>query len=135
KERHPKEVLTTAMSLLGTGQLSLTKVMVLVGPHRDPRDFRAVLRDIWQRFDPEDHMWLLPFAPLDTLDFTSFTMHVGSKLVIDASGEVRNRREPPAAADPTVFEANVQNYRLLDGGFLVVVPRADPRGVVQNLVR
>src|SRR5207245_3007368 len=63
KERHPKEVLKTAMSLLGTGQLSLTKVMVLVGPDRDPHDFRAVLRDLWNRFDPEDHMWLVPFAP------------------------------------------------------------------------
>jgi 4-hydroxy-3-polyprenylbenzoate decarboxylase len=27
KERHPKEVLKTAMALLGTGQLSLTKVL------------------------------------------------------------------------------------------------------------
>src|SRR5204863_226250 len=78
KERHPREVLKTAMSLLGTGQLSLTKVLILVGADQDPRDFRAVLRQIWRRFDPEDHMWLLPFAPVDTLDFTSFTMHVGS---------------------------------------------------------
>src|SRR4029453_15978822 len=96
KERHPKEVLKTAMALLGTGQLSLTKVLVLVGAERDPRDFRAVLRDIGQRFDPEDHMWLLPFAPLDTLDFTSFTMHVGSKLVLDVCGSVL-RQDPPAS--------------------------------------
>src|SRR5207253_10425219 len=41
QERHPKEVLKTAMSLLGTGQLSLTKVMLLVRPEQDPRDFRA----------------------------------------------------------------------------------------------
>src|SRR5437773_740107 len=67
RERHPKEVLKTAMSLLGTGKLSLAKLMVLVGPDRDPHDFRAVLRDLWNRFDPEDHMWLVPFAPLDTL--------------------------------------------------------------------
>jgi 4-hydroxy-3-polyprenylbenzoate decarboxylase len=135
KERHPKEVLKTAMSLLGTGQLSLTKVMVLVGPERDPRDFAAVLRDIWHRFDPEDHMWLLPFAPLDTLDFTSFKMHAGSKLVIDASGEIRNRREPPKVVDPSNFDTRIQTYRLLDGGFLVVAPQRDPREVVRNLVR
>src|SRR5881397_916747 len=96
KERHPKEVLKTAMSLLGTGQLSLTKVMVLIGADRDPRDFRGVLRDIGQRFDPEDHMWLLPFAPLDTLDFTSFTMHVGSKLVIDACGKAARPLPEPS---------------------------------------
>ena len=54
RERHPKEVLKTAMGLLGTGQLALTKVLILVNPGRDPRDFRGVLRDIRQRFDPED---------------------------------------------------------------------------------
>src|SRR5439155_15294073 len=100
KERHPKEVLKTAMSLLGTGQLSLTKVMVLVGPDRNPADFRAVLRDLWDRFDPEDRMWLLPFAPLDTLDFTSMKMHVGSKLVFDASGDPVTTLRPPAVVDP-----------------------------------
>jgi 4-hydroxy-3-polyprenylbenzoate decarboxylase len=134
-ERHPKEILKTAMSLLGTGQLSLTKVLVLVGPDRNPRDFRSLLRDLWHRFDPEDHMWLLPFAPLDTLDFTSFTMHVGSKLVLDAAGAVLNSAEPPRAVDPYRFDARIQNHKLLDGGFLVVVPRENPRDVVQNLVR
>ena len=135
KERHPKEVLKTAMSLLGTGQLSLTKAMILVGPDRDPSDFRAVLRELWHRFDPEDHMWLLPFAPLDTLDFTSFKMHVGSKLVLDAAGDVLDRNEPPAGIDPQRFDARIQNHRLLDGGFLLVVARDSPREVVQNLVR
>jgi 4-hydroxy-3-polyprenylbenzoate decarboxylase len=135
KERHPKEVLKTAMSLLGTGQLSLTKVMVLVGPDRDPRDFRNVLRDLWHRFEPEDHMWLLPFAPLDTLDFTSFKMHVGSKLVLDASGDICSYDEAPTSVDPTAVDHRIQNHRLLDGGFLVVVPRENPRDVVPGLVR
>jgi UbiD family decarboxylase len=134
KERHPKEVLKTAMSLLGTGQLSLTKVMVMVGPDRDPKDFRAVLRDIWHRFDPEDHMWLLPFAPLDTLDFTSFKMHVGSKLVIEAAGDILERTEPPRHIDPSRFDGRVERWALLDGGFLVVVVRQNPREVIQNLV-
>lgn len=135
KERHPKEVLKTALSLLGTGQLSLTKVMILVGPERDPRDFRAVLRDLWHRFDPEDHMWLVPFAPLDTLDFTSFKMHVGSKLVMDAAGDPIQKSAPPSGADPAQFDARIQNHRLLDGGFLVIVVRENPRDVLQNLVR
>src|SRR5439155_14302358 len=123
KERHPKEVLKTAMSLLGTGQLSLTKVMILVGPERDPRDFRAVLRDLWHRFDPEDHMWLLPFAPLDTLDFTSFKMHVGSKLVLDAAGELLAKGDSPADADPRRYDERVENYKLLECSLLVVVVR------------
>jgi UbiD family decarboxylase len=134
KERHPKEVLKTAMSLLGTGQLSLTKVMVLVGPDRDPKDFRAVLRDLWHRFEPEDHMWLLPFAPLDTLDFTSFKMHVGSKLVLDASGDIIKKEGPPSGVDPSAVDSRIQDWRLLDGGFLLVVPRENPRDVLKKLV-
>src|SRR5262245_64870725 len=108
------------MSLLGTGQLSLTKVMILVGAHCDPASFRSVLRELWHRFDPEDHMWLLPFAPLDTLDFTSFKMHVGSKLVIDAAGEVIATSEPMQDVDPIVFDRRIDDYRLLEGSLLVV---------------
>ena len=135
KERHPKEVLKTAMSLLGTGQLSLTKVMILVRPDCSPADFRRVLREVWHRFDPENHMWLLPFAPLDTLDFTSFTMHVGSKLVIDAAGEVLQKDDAPGDFDPRRFDTRIENYKLLDGGFLVVVVQQNPRAVLDRLIR
>lgn len=134
KERHPKEVLKTAMALLGTGQLALTKVLVLVGADRDPRDFRGVLRDIGQRFDPEDHMWLLPFAPLDTLDFTSFTMHVGSKLVIDACGDVMRPVVPVATMDFGRLDSRIEKWKMLDGGFLVVTVRDHARAVLQSIV-
>jgi 4-hydroxy-3-polyprenylbenzoate decarboxylase len=134
KERHPKEVLKTAMALLGTGQLSLTKVLVLVGAERDPRDFRAVLREIGQRFEPEDHMWLLPFAPLDTLDFTSFTMHVGSKLVIDACGEVLRPDVPSPKMDFSRIDARIEKWKLLEGGFLVVSVQGGGRAVVKTLL-
>ena len=134
KERHPKEVLKTAMALLGTGQLSLTKVLVLVGAERDPRDFRAVLRDIGQRFDPEDHMWLLPFAPLDTLDFTSFTMHVGSKLVLDACGGVLRPEPAPPPFDFARLDGRIERWKLLDGGFLVLAVREGGRAVVEKVV-
>src|SRR5437762_10455633 len=135
RERHPKEVLKTAMSLLGTGQLSLTKVMVLVGPDRDPHDFRAVLRDLWNRFDPEDHLWLLPFAPLDTLDCTSFKMHVGSTLVLEAAGEVLPKADPPRDVEPRRFDERIESSKLLDRGFLVIVVRQNAREVLQNLVK
>jgi 3-polyprenyl-4-hydroxybenzoate decarboxylase len=135
KERHPKEVLKTAMSLLGTGQLSLTKVMILIGPDCNPRDFRGVLRQVRQRFEPEDHMWLLPFAPLDTLDFTSFKMHVGSKLVIDAAGGMLMDAEPTPDVDPTAFDTRVDDYRIIEGGLLAVRVRNQAREVLQNLVK
>jgi 4-hydroxy-3-polyprenylbenzoate decarboxylase len=135
-ERHPKERLKTAMSLLGTGQLSLTKVLILVGPHQPTGVFLSALREVWHRFDPEEHMWLIPIAPLDTLDFTSFKMHVGSKLVIDAAGEIINEAEPPEDIDdPRKYDSRIENYRLLDGGFLVIVVTQQAREILERLIK
>ena len=80
-------------------------------------------------------MWLLPFAPLDTLDFTSFKMHVGSKLVLDAAGEILTKAEPPRGFDPRHFDERIEDYRLLDGGFLVVVVRQNARQLLEKLVK
>jgi 4-hydroxy-3-polyprenylbenzoate decarboxylase len=80
-------------------------------------------------------MWLLPFMPLDTLDFTSFKMHVGSKLIISAAGETANRREAPQDIDPRQFDARVEAYRLLEGAILAVVVKKNPREILANLVR
>lgn len=136
KERHPKEVIKTAFNLLGTGQLSLTKVTVLVREHVNPRSFDALLRELWYRFEPEERMLLLPIAPLDTLDYTSYRMHVGSKLVLDATGEAVTSDPPPrGVADPASFDNRVARHRLLEGGFLVVETRCEPRAVLERLVR
>ena len=135
QERHPKEVLKTAMSLLGTGQLSLTKVMVLVRAEQDPSVFSRVLHEIGLRCGIEDNLLLLPVAPLDTLDFTSFTMHVGSKLIIDATGEVVHPEESRLHDDPERFDPLVRRWKLLDGGFLVVVVERNPRAVLKRLIQ
>jgi 4-hydroxy-3-polyprenylbenzoate decarboxylase len=136
KERHPKEVLKTALSLLGTGQLSLTKVMVMVREDVNARRFDVLLRELWFRFEPQERMLLVPVAPLDTLDFTSYTMHTGSKLVLDATGEPVTCAGPPRAVnDPRTIDFRIINYKLLDGGFLVVVVERDPRDVLSKLLQ
>ena len=135
EERHPREVLKTAMSLLGTGQLSLTKVMVLVGADTDPSDFRRVLTEIWHRSKLDDRVLLLPTAPLDTLDFTSFKMHVGSKLVIDATGPVLQPDSPQLRDEPDRFDSRIQGWKLLDGGWLIVVVREGAREVLDELIK
>jgi 4-hydroxy-3-polyprenylbenzoate decarboxylase len=136
KERHPKEVLKTAFNLLGTGQLSLTKMAVMVREDVDPRDFGGLLRELWYRFEPEERMLLIPIAPLDTLDYTSFKLHVGSKLVFDATGDPVTSEPPPSAViDPARLDHRVLGHKLLDGGFLIVVVAQDARAVLHTLVR
>jgi UbiD family decarboxylase len=136
KERHPKEVLKTALALLGTGQLALTKVAVMLREDVPVRSFPALLRELWYRFEPEQRMILLPIGALDTLDYTSYVMHVGSKLILDAAGDPVTDQPPPrAVADPAGFDPRVTGHRLLDGGFLVVAVRAEPRSVLEGLVK
>jgi 4-hydroxy-3-polyprenylbenzoate decarboxylase len=84
--RYTKEPIRTAMGILGEGQLGLSKVVVLVDRDVDARSFPAVLGAIRDHFNPRDNFLLIPRAPLDTLDFTSFKMHLGSRMVVDATG-------------------------------------------------
>jgi 4-hydroxybenzoate decarboxylase subunit C len=84
--RYTREPIRTALGLLGEGQLGLTKVLVLVDRDVDARRFREVLRAIGAHFDPREHFHLISRAPLDTLDFTSFKMHHGSRMILDATG-------------------------------------------------
>jgi 4-hydroxy-3-polyprenylbenzoate decarboxylase len=89
ENRFAKEAKKTALGLLGTGQLSLTKVIVLVDEDVNPRDRAAVMGAIGRNFDPSEDLMVIPGVPLDTLDFTSMTMNLGSKMVIDAQSKGR----------------------------------------------
>ncbi|MEO6462632.1 MAG: UbiD family decarboxylase, partial [Candidatus Eisenbacteria bacterium] len=82
EERYAKEGMRAALGLLGTGQLSLTKCLVLVDEDVDVTDWRAVFAAIREHFDPAEDFLLLPGVPLDTLDFTSMRMNLGSKMVL-----------------------------------------------------
>ena len=59
---------------------------MLVDEDVDVRDRRAVFGAIRDHFDPAEDFLLLPGVPLDTLDFTSMRMNLGSKMVLDATG-------------------------------------------------
>jgi 4-hydroxy-3-polyprenylbenzoate decarboxylase len=75
----------TALSLATDGQLSLTKCLIMVGEGVNNRNFRELLRSIKGHFDPYYDALILNKVPLDTLDFTSYTMNLGSKILIDAT--------------------------------------------------
>jgi 4-hydroxy-3-polyprenylbenzoate decarboxylase len=149
ENRFAKEGKKTALGLMGTGQLSLTKAIVLVDADVDPRDRGAVFEAIAKHFDPAQDFILIPGVPLDTLDFTSGVMNLGSKMVLDAQSHARPAGSAgnspgtgvaPAALldsvpDPRAFDARVQAHRLAWGGMLVVQVASDGRAVVEALVR
>ena len=137
ENRFAKEGMKTALGLMGTGQLSLTKCIILVDDGIDPRDRGAVFAEVAKHFDPSKDFLLLPGVPLDTLDFTSFTMNLGSKMVIDAQSKPdRSPASPPGAVpDARAFDESVVAQRLAWGAMLVVQVKGEGRGVIAKLVQ
>jgi len=104
-ERYPREALKQALSILGEGQLSLTKVLMVVDGKVDVRNIDQVSDAIWRWLDPSDGIHLMAPTAQDTLDFTGPAMNTGSRLILMATprdGEpLRNEppMPPPAPAD------------------------------------
>jgi 4-hydroxybenzoate decarboxylase subunit C len=149
ENRFAKEGKKTALGLMGTGQLSLTKAIVLVDGDVNPRDRRQVFEAIARHFDPAEDFLLIPGVPLDTLDFTSGVMNLGSKMVIDAQSHAKHAgssgnspgtgvvASAPLAhvPDPRAFDARVKAHRLAWGAMLVVQVAGEGRSVVEALAR
>jgi 4-hydroxybenzoate decarboxylase subunit C len=153
ENRFAREARKTALGLMGTGQLSLTKAIVLVDEDVNPRDRAAVFEAIARNFDPAEDFLLLPGVPLDTLDFTSYTMNLGSKMVIDAQslpsaeskhgGGGTSRALADAAAgarpsgvpDPRAFYEAITDFRLAWGAMLVVQTDKGGRALIERLIQ
>ena len=91
-------------------------------------DFDAVLREIRDNFDPASDFLLLPGVPQDTLDFTSFRMNLGSKMVLDAtSGAKRTLHGTPGSDAAAVADAAGGDIPSIEGNFSgLIVPGLSP---------
>lgn len=139
EERYHKEAMKAALGLLGTGQLSLTKCLVLVSEEVDPRDWKNVLGAIRENFDPAWDFVMIPKVPLDTLDFTSFTMELGSKMILDATRKGRPKRTVrPVRIDARKlrsFDRRILDAYGMEEALLLVKTRKNGRAVVEKLVQ
>ena len=140
-QRYGKEAIKTGLGLLGEGQLSLTKCLVLVDSQVNVRDFHAVLQAIQQNFDPAEDFLLLPGTALDTLDFTSYTMNLGSKMILDATRKPKTRSPRKLVLTERGLHAlkekdhRISGWRLWDETLLVVQVKSEGRKVLENLIR
>lgn len=138
EERYHKEAMKAALGLLGTGQLSLTKCLILVSETVDPRDWTAVLGAIRENFDPHFDFVLIPKVPLDTLDFTSFRMELGSKMILDATRKQRPPRRPKRPVDVRrirTMDRRIADVASMDGTMVLVKVRSGGREVIAKLLR
>jgi 4-hydroxybenzoate decarboxylase subunit C len=118
KQRYRREAMASAFRILGEGQLSLSKFLLVTDQHVDVKNFRATLEHILARTRPETDLYVFSNLAMDTLDYTGPTVNEGSKGVWMGLGEpVRDL--PRQFTSPDVPQG-ITDVRVFCGGCLVV---------------
>lgn len=118
RERYSREAMMSGFRILGEGQLSLTKFLLLVDKPMDLRDFKAVLRHVLRRVRPERDLYIFSELSMDSLDYTGPEINRGSKGILLGLGEeCRSLGHEIPFTDPPI---GVTNARLFCEGCLVL---------------
>lgn len=89
QQRYKRESMVSAFRILGEGQLSLTKFLLVIDRPLDLRDFRCVLEYVLERADFRSDLYVFANLAMDTLDYTGPEVNRGSKGVLIGAGEPR----------------------------------------------
>lgn len=99
----PQEILTQANAILGQGQMSLAKYLLISDDPSDTldhlQDIPAFLTQLLARFDPRRDLHFYTRTTIDTLDYSGQGLNKGSKVVIAAAGPVRRELPTQVPAD------------------------------------
>ncbi len=117
RERYAREALVSGFRILGEGQLSLTKFLLLTDTPQDLRDFRALFEHILARVRFEIDLFIFANVSMDTLDYTSGKVNEGSKAIMLGLGDAL--RELPREFRGSLPSA-VKRAEVFCGGCLVV---------------
>ena len=119
KQRYGREAMASAFRILGEGQLSLTKFLLVTDQPVNVRDFRATLEHILARTHSQTDLFVFSNLSMDTLDYTGPSVNEGSKGVWLGLGDPA--RELPREFRPTMPPpADVRDVQVFCGGCLVV---------------
>lgn len=127
RDRYPREAMNSAFRILGEGQLSLTKFLLLTDAEVDLRDFRRTLETVLERTNPETDLYVFSNLSMDTLDYAGPEVNKGSKGVWLGLGAPKRTLARTFSGD---VPQGVRDPRVFCGGCLVVggVPYAEEPG-------
>lgn len=117
RESYSREALVAGFRILGEGQLSLTKFLMLTDQKVDLADFRLLLKTVLERFDPRSDLFIINNTSHDTLDYTGHKLNHGSKAIMIGVGE-------PVRKLPKTYDegdlAEISQISVFHDGCLVV---------------
>ncbi|HYY39682.1 MAG TPA: UbiD family decarboxylase, partial [Nitrososphaera sp.] len=120
-KRYPGQAKKVMMGLWGMGQLSLTKILVIVDHDVDVHNMKEVLWAVTTRADPKRDSLIINNAPTDTLDPASPLANLGSKMGIDATAKWREEGYSREAQELAVVDEETSalvESKWKDYGFL-----------------
>jgi UbiD family decarboxylase len=125
KERYGREALVSGFRILGEGQLSLTKFLLLTDTPQDLKDFPRLLEHVLARFDPSTDLFVFSNVSMDTLDYTSGNVNEGSKAIMLGLGEAKRElprefRTGTAGVPPATPESNARSSSELPSGITAI---------------
>ncbi len=132
QERYKREAMASAFRILGEGQLSLTKFLLVTDRPVDLTDFRTTLEHVLERTRTETDLFVLANLAMDTLDYTGPVVNEGSKGIWLGLGDPV--RELPSALAPAELPAGATHAEPFCRGCLVVGGAADDAGLPERIV-
>jgi 4-hydroxy-3-polyprenylbenzoate decarboxylase len=122
--------LTSANAILGQGQMSLAKYLLIVAREDDPDlDIHAIpsfLRHLLERVDWTTDLHFQTRTTIDTLDYSGHGFNQGSKVVIAAAGPKRRSLTTEIASEIRLPEGFSKPRVVLPGILAIRGPRYQP---------
>lgn len=96
--RYPREAFASGLRILGEGQLSLTKFLIVTDGDIDVSDFKKLWVHVLERIDWQSDLYVFANVSQDTLDYTGPSVNKGSKALMMGLGAEPKRILPKTFA-------------------------------------
>lgn len=139
ERRRPRELLTQANAVLGQGQMSLAKYLLIVDHQDDPQlkisDVSAFMQHLLARIDWTRDAHFQTRTTIDTLDYSGNAIHEGSKVVWAAAGPLRRELPRELPGDLRLPDGFSRPKICLPGVLAVQGPSYNGRGEIAQFCR
>lgn len=91
QDRYPREAFASGLRILGEGQLSLSKFLIVTDGDIDVADFKKLWVHILERVNWQSDLFIFANVSQDTLDYTGPSVNTGSKAMLMGLGKKTRR--------------------------------------------
>jgi len=119
-ETKPAEILTQANRILGTGQLSLAKFLLIAADGKETlttHNIKSFFKYILEHIDFEKDIHFQTCTTIDTLDYSGMALNEGSKVILAACGK---KKRTLCTNIDAVLKEKVSSAALVNDGILAV---------------